>query len=456
MFEHIKSLVDAKELNGEVRIKCVCFKKTSNNIEQWQNGMTCIRLFKSGEIISREKNRQYTGVEFLEDWISISKLVEWFEKLLASSKMIICDKEINFEINASYKLEFSNREFYSSKHNKFDFPYYWYSSNQSNQTQIDPLYRPLIDFNQPFFETGVDALRSWFDERRFRDVLDAQRSVVYVFVPEHRAYFGNVLNTGNQIKIQINTHSIVEADLKLKGNWRKQEDAIGFDSEIKDGHCVLEVPDGVEELYLYIIDKTNKVYDFHQEHKVHYEGQARWLVVEKPETNNDELINKVRLSGEGETVEFKEHLEEKESDFLDRVRKTVVAFANGRGGNIFLGIDDECQIVGVERKFEKYQHDSEKLVEELHKYEGWLRQAINDGLYKSLSKPIGFGHVWKNGHLILIVTVFEGENKPYSFRNKVPYVRHGPNTVIADPESEIFIPNKKKSGELDGIISSFE
>lgn len=456
LFLHIKSLIDLKELYDGVRIKCVCFKKTTNEIESWQNGITGIRFFSKEEAILKTKNRNYPGVQFLEEWIPVSGIIQWLEKLIESSKAVICGKEINFEVNASFKLEFSNREFYSSKHKDFDFPYFWYTTNQSNQVQADPLHKQLIDFDQPFFENGVDALRSWFDERGFRDISDAQRSLVSIFVPEHRAYFGDVENNGHQIKIKLKINHVSESDLKLKGSWRKKEEAISFDSDIKDGQGLLTIPEGVEELYLYIIDRNNKVYDFHQEHKVQYEGQARWLVVEKEETSNDELINKVRLSGEGESIEFKEYLEEKEGEFLDKIRKTVVAFANCRGGTLFLGIDNECQIIGVEKKFQKFLGDNERLLDALSKYEGWLRQAVNDGLYKTLSKPLGFKYVWKNGHLILIVSVQEGGNKPYSFKNKVPYVRHGPNTVIADPETEVQALRQSKAGEYDGLNSSFD
>ena len=51
------------------------------------------------------------------------------------------------------------------------------------------------------------------------------------------------------------------------------------------------------------------------------------------------------LQGESATVEFKEQLPDKSIKYM----KTVVAFANGRGGKIYFGIRDEDRaVVGID------------------------------------------------------------------------------------------------------------
>ena len=48
--------------------------------------------------------------------------------------------------------------------------------------------------------------------------------------------------------------------------------------------------------------------------------------------------------GESEVLEFKREFPDKER----KVLKTIVAFANGNGGNVVIGVDDETlKIVGV-------------------------------------------------------------------------------------------------------------
>ena len=46
--------------------------------------------------------------------------------------------------------------------------------------------------------------------------------------------------------------------------------------------------------------------------------------------------------GEGQFIEFKENFDSK------TLAKEIVAFANSSGGKIFLGINDKCEIKGIE------------------------------------------------------------------------------------------------------------
>lgn len=52
------------------------------------------------------------------------------------------------------------------------------------------------------------------------------------------------------------------------------------------------------------------------------------------------------LAGESKNVEFKESLPAKSSKYM----KTIVAFANGQGGMLVIGVEDDTRkIVGVDK-----------------------------------------------------------------------------------------------------------
>src|SRR5260370_26134738 len=55
-------------------------------------------------------------------------------------------------------------------------------------------------------------------------------------------------------------------------------------------------------------------------------------------------IEQLLLTGEGETVEFKEKLDTNSR----RLAKTATAFANTNGGTIVFGVDDDQRVVGCE------------------------------------------------------------------------------------------------------------
>ena len=62
---------------------------------------------------------------------------------------------------------------------------------------------------------------------------------------------------------------------------------------------------------------------------------------------NNLVINNL-LNGESEVVEFK-------SSFNSEVIETLVAFANTRGGIVYVGVKDDGKIVGIEINSESVQ-----------------------------------------------------------------------------------------------------
>ncbi|MCS7017532.1 MAG: ATP-binding protein [Cytophagales bacterium] len=62
----------------------------------------------------------------------------------------------------------------------------------------------------------------------------------------------------------------------------------------------------------------------------------------------DELQQLIR-GGESVTLEFKQTISHPE-----KIAKTLVAFANTRGGKLIIGINDRKEIVGIDPEEEKY------------------------------------------------------------------------------------------------------
>ena len=107
-------------------------------------------------------------------------------------------------------------------------------------------------------------------------------------------------------------------------------------------------------------------------------------------------------------------------DFLpkateDMLAKTITAMLNNRGGDIVIGVDDNKRILGVS--------------------EGDI-----SGLAKALAKrirpsaPIDIHSIDYNGTNILLISVWEGAQKPYHCDGKI-YQKLGDEIVVASPES---------------------
>jgi len=105
-------------------------------------------------------------------------------------------------------------------------------------------------------------------------------------------------------------------------------------------------------------------------------------------------IMEIIRRGENINVEYKVTMKNK-----DRILDTVVAFANTQGGRILVGVSDDAQIIG-------YPPD---ITEQIR---GLIRVHI-DPQPKVHVDRVEIGEKWIN-----IIEVFEGDNKPYSHRER--------------------------------------
>jgi ATP-dependent DNA helicase RecG len=115
----------------------------------------------------------------------------------------------------------------------------------------------------------------------------------------------------------------------------------------------------------------------------------------------EEEIDFILQEGEGYRIEFKES--------IGHIEREMVAFANSSGGKIFVGITDDHKVKGIEL--------TERLKSQLQNI---TRNC--DPPVKIILKTIDY-----RNKKILLVDVFEGENKPYSCSEGF-YMRTGPTT----------------------------
>ena len=96
---------------------------------------------------------------------------------------------------------------------------------------------------------------------------------------------------------------------------------------------------------------------------------------------------------ESSTIEFKKEIPQK-----NQIAKTVVAFANGLGGKIILGVDDDRRIIGV----------NEDKASDLLEY---LDKMIFDSCTPKIIPGI---HLQRfEDHIVIIIEISTGMNRPY-------------------------------------------
>lgn len=117
---------------------------------------------------------------------------------------------------------------------------------------------------------------------------------------------------------------------------------------------------------------------------------------------------------ESSTLELKRQV-------VDDIRKTVIAFANTEGGTIYIGVDDDGSIVGVE------DTDGEMLR---------LSNMIRDAVKPDVTMFVSYSCEEEQGKQIIAVTVQKGTECPYylgskGLRPEGVFVRQGASSVPA-------------------------
>ncbi|MDR2718910.1 MAG: putative DNA binding domain-containing protein [Treponema sp.] len=132
--------------------------------------------------------------------------------------------------------------------------------------------------------------------------------------------------------------------------------------------------------------------------------------------------------GENLTTEFKR-------EYTDEIKKAIVAFANTEGGTLYIGINDEKSIVGVDN------HDDTLLQ---------LTNVVCSAIKPDLTLFVDYETEKVGKATVIVVNVRRGTARPYylagkGIRPEGVYVRHGPSSV---PATEAVILNMIR--ETDG------
>lgn len=147
-------------------------------------------------------------------------------------------------------------------------------------------------------------------------------------------------------------------------------------------------------------------------------------------------INQLLRQTEGRRLEFKG-----EQPTNSDLAKTIVAFANDAGGEIYIGIDDNQKIVGLPD-------------EELTQIEEQISNMIYDRCYPTILPEISFLTI-EDKHIIRI-QIYRGSMPPYYLKSegrlKGTYIRVGSNNRVADESIIAELERKRRNVSFDSDI----
>jgi hypothetical protein len=203
-----------------------------------------------------------------------------------------------------------------------------------------PPDQPLIDLSAPYYPSLGHVLSDIFGIR-VQGWTNYLRGQVAVILPDFRARISKLTVALAYVRADLECIFSQPSKLILKAYAENRNGRLAQETiQVQELAVQLDLPDRPSLVSMALLcASTGDVLD----EKVFQEGVS-WrqpnVVVEPVAPEVEQLL----LTGEGETVEFKEKLD---TNSL-RLVKTATAFANTSGGTIVFGVDDDQRVVGCD------------------------------------------------------------------------------------------------------------
>jgi hypothetical protein len=304
------------------------------------------------------------------------------------------------------------------------------------------LYEALLAPQQPYYPDLFEAVKNWLPFTVYHGSSDSRKGDVILLLPEMRAYLADATDNGKVFDIRVAGTELNKLSLELKGAWWDEKGIHHFEEKVYSGLAQLSIPKFASRYEYFLADSEGVIYDRQYEDGYRHTGLGRNRIV-SGDTSLVEIVRVACRNGEGLQVEFKPFIEP-ENAKLKEIIKTVVAFANTQGGRIFIDIDDDCGLLGIDEQLGKWAK-TEPNETECERYLGAIRGKIRDVVQ---GEPmLHFMQTVVDGHRIAVIEVSVAKEKPISIRQDMRlYIRRGSSNSMASPEEwKVIICNQENN-----------
>lgn len=381
----------------------------------WKNVLTTIILMKKGRGRENDERLDYKELLLIKKAIDLEDVKIIIEKLL-SEELIFKEGSCRFHITHM------NKSFYPSN-DFFDWPGKLITL-EGEKPNIS-WYQPLVEYSKPLFRDTYHAISKWVDLQPFHGDRDARLGGVLIFLPEYRAKINNIhYHDGKlSVKVDFNIPQFGEIRCKALITTSTGEER-NMSADFKKDEVVFPVGSLPVNTYICLLTPEESILDYYEETPFRHSGRVRFIAKEGPAEISE--IQALIRGGENDQVEFKERVE-KDKTKRDLV-KTAVAFANTKGGTIFIGVNDNAEIIGIDSELQENENNESRVKD---RYLNILR----DNLKKAFKFSLEFRKV--TNRTILIIHVPESEFKPCSTIDNEIFIRVGGTDRRPDPDTEL-------------------
>jgi hypothetical protein len=253
---------------------------------------------------------------------------------------------------------------------------------------------PFLHAESDFFAENIsDACRQWLNDPTLSDV--SNTGIYMVTMRDRRAWLKDLKidHESGYLSVELERKTKSEVFLTVitvEPDGKK----VAKSERVRGSSFSKAVPLPLTDIRVYLTDKTGASYDDFRETTQYRERRRRSILYPPPALDPEyQELRDALITSETETVEFKAWLP------VDRAKpksyellKTATAFANTVGGVIYVGVTDDCEVVGTAQPLRTEflnatATDGEALRKE---YADTLRRYLNQGISPEPANSVGW------------------------------------------------------------------
>lgn len=312
----------------------VCWKSDSG----WLNSLTKLEFIRKGENPPTEIASEYQNVNIIRRRLNTEAVTNLLKQLVDKHSLDIGPDTKELPYDARFSIGGRTRQPHSEWSQWPADIFEIQPSSSSGQTW--PPDQALIAVNAPYYPSLEYVLSDLFGIR-VQGWTNYLRGQVLVVLPDFRARISKLTVALTYVKAELECIFLQPSELVMKTYAESRTGRLAQQTtRLLEPLVQLDLPDRASFVSVALMCTADgDVLD----EKVYREGVS-WrepnVVVEPLASEIEQLL----LTGEGETIEFKQQLD---SNGV-KLAKTAAAFANTNGGTIVIGVDDDQRIVGCD------------------------------------------------------------------------------------------------------------
>lgn len=284
------------------------------------------------------------------------------------------------------------------------------------QHDLPYLPYPLLAPGQPYYPDIHEAARDWLLLAQYHGFNDGRHGQIIFMLPEARAFISTSRFTDSvNLELSVEGSETGVRQLCVQGAYWIGKAIHQLTADVVHMKAYVTIPKNASRIEIFLIDQDGAVFDYIKQSEFSSDPETGFGSRLK-RLSRESRVREAALEGEGTKIEFKPFIfpdkpakDGAPRSKLEEIILTAAAFANAEGGCIYMGIEDDCSISGIQGNLQVW---SKSVPDEaaIQSYLGLIKTKIKDRIAGDIDVQVS--HVDVDGAIVALIEIARAKNRP--------------------------------------------